>query len=274
MKIAENNATRRLTIARFASGALDSGVAETVVVEEPLEIRVQGKSIAVTMRTPGHDQELGAGFLLTEGVIKHRTDVVEIAHCKVGTESTGNILNIFLGAGVELDLERLSRHVFGSSSCGVCGKASIEEVQLQFPPITNRLQVRSDTILALPGRLRTGQRIFEETGGLHGAALFDQNGNLVILREDVGRHNAVDKVIGHQWLAGSPPLDSHVLMVSGRASFEIAQKALAAKIPIIAAISAPSSLAVEFCEESGQTLIGFLRDQSFNIYSHSERVLA
>jgi len=239
--------------------------------EEPMEIRVRGRSVAVTMRTPGHDAELAAGFLLTEGIIRRRADVVRIAPCQRGTERD-NILNVFLAPAVKVEFDRLTRHVFASSSCGLCGKASIESVQQHFPPLKASLSVAASVLLKLPGRLRAGQKAFEQTGGLHAAAIFDLRGRLIVLREDVGRHNAVDKVVGHGLLKSKLPFDRQVLMVSGRASFEIMQKALAAGISVVCAVSAPSSLAVEFAEESGQTLVGFVRGESLNVYSHPERI--
>jgi FdhD protein len=246
---------------------------DTLVREEPLEIRVRGKSVAVTMRTPGCDRELAAGFLLSEGIIHQRDEVVEIAPC-LESESPQNTLNVFISPSVEIDLSRLTRHVFASSSCGVCGKASIESVHQHFAPIESNSRFRAETLVTLPDRMRAAQKTFSQTGGLHAAAIFDLQGNLVVLREDAGRHNAVDKVLGWGFLENKLPFDSHVLLVSGRASFEIVQKALAARIPIIAAVSAPSSLAVEFAKESNQTLIGFLRGETFNVYTHTERICA
>lgn len=247
---------------------------DQVAREEPLEIRVRGRSVAVTMRTPGHDAELAAGFLLTEGLIKKRGDVVEVAHCRRGEAANyQNMLNVFLAPSVRVDFDQLTRHVFGSSSCGLCGKASIEAVHQHFVPVNSTIQIAATNLVKLPERLRAAQKIFAQTGGLHAAAIFDAMGKLLVLREDVGRHNAVDKVIGHGFLENRFPFDKHILLVSGRASFEIMQKALAARIPIVAAVSAPSSLAAEFARESGQTLIGFLREQTMNIYSHSERVV-
>jgi len=241
--------------------------------EEPLEIRVRGRSVAVTMRTPGHDAELAAGFLLTEGLLCQRSDVIEIVHCQQGEAANcQNILNVFLGPSVEVDFEQLTRHVFASSSCGLCGKASIESVHQHFPPVESAVVVVAETLITLPERLRVAQKTFAQTGGLHAAAIFDERGKLVVVREDVGRHNAVDKVIGCGFLQNLLPFDRHVLLVSGRASFEIMQKALAGRIPIICAVSAPSSLAVGFARESGQTLVGFLRGESFNIYAHPERI--
>ncbi len=242
--------------------------------EEPLEIRIRGRSVAVTMRTPGHDEELAAGFLLSEGMIKHRAEVTGIAACSQGeTTNQGNILNVFLAPSVEVDFEQLTRHVFASSSCGLCGKASIESVHQHFPPLESQVNVSAKTIFGLPDRLRSAQKTFAQTGGLHAAAIFDAPGNLIVLREDVGRHNAVDKVLGHGFLNGLFPFSNHVLLVSGRASFEIMQKSLAARIPIVCAVSAPSSLAADFARESGQTLVGFLRGPTMNIYAHPKRIV-
>jgi FdhD protein len=239
--------------------------------EEPLEIRVRGKSVAVTMRTPGQDDELAAGFLLSEGMIHKRADITEIAPCRQG-EATDNTLNVFLSPAVEIDFAQLTRHVFASSSCGLCGKASIESVHQHFAPVGSHMKVSVKTIVRLPDILRKAQAAFAVTGGLHAAAIFDAKGKLIVLREDVGRHNAVDKVIGHGFLKRLLPFEKHILLVSGRASFEILQKALAARVAMICAVSAPSSLAVEFAEESGQTLIGFLRGDGMNVYAHPERV--
>jgi FdhD protein len=239
--------------------------------EEPLEIRVRGKSVAVTMRTPGHDEELAAGFLLTEGLIRRRTDVTLVAHCP-GADEPENVLNVFLAPSVKVDLAQLTRHVFASSSCGLCGKASIKSVHQHFPPLTTRLRVAARTLAGLPARMRRAQAAFTRTGGLHAAALFTAGGELIVLREDVGRHNAVDKVFGYSFLKNRLPLDTRILLVSGRASFEIMQKALAARVPVICAVSAPSSLAVEFARESGQTLVGFLRGPTMNVYSGPERI--
>ena len=244
-----------------------------VACEEPLEIRVRGESVAITMRTPGHDEELALGFLLSEGVITGAGDVLEVAHCQQGEAALhGNVLNVFLSPQVEVDLTKLKRNVYASSSCGLCGKASIESVQCLFEPLTVREQLISvETVLSMPGQMREVQQTFEKTGGLHAAGLFDATGKLLALREDVGRHNAVDKVLGHALASGRLPLEECALMVSGRASFEILQKALAGRVGICA-VSAPSSLAVEFARENGQTLVGFLRGDTFNVYSHPERI--
>jgi FdhD protein len=238
--------------------------------EEPLEIRVRGRAISVTMRTPGHDTELAAGFLLTEGIIHAPQDVLRAEHCD--RNENGNVLNVLLAPEVPVDFQRLTRHVFASSSCGLCGKASIDSVRGQFPPIQSDMVLDADLLASLPQQMRAAQETFQRTGGLHAAAIFDSSGKLLVLREDVGRHNAVDKVVGHCLMRGPFPLDRHVLLVSGRSSFEIMQKSLAARLPVVAAVSAPSSLAATFAKESGQTLIGFLRDRRMNVYAHSQRI--
>jgi FdhD protein len=245
---------------------------ESLAIEEPLEIRVRGRSVAVTMRTPGQDRELAAGFLLSEGIIRQRSDLVEILHCRAAA-APENTLNVFLSASLKVDFAQLTRHVFASSSCGMCGKATIASVHQHFPPVASGLRVAGRTLMDLPVLMRASQAAFDQTGGLHAAAVFDASGKLIVLREDVGRHNAVDKVVGHGLLEGRLPFDSHVLLVSGRASFEILQKALAARIPIVCAVSAPSSLAVEFARQSGQTLVGFLRGQTMNLYTGAERIV-
>ena len=261
-------------VMRWANGGLDNETEDWVAREEPLEIRVKGESIVVTMRTPGHDKELAIGFLLAEGVITNSSDVLEIAYCQQGEASLHkNILNVFLSPEVEINLDRLKRNVYASSSCGLCGKASIESLQNIFEPL-NKIEtvISVDKILTLAQKLRAKQSTFDKTGGLHAAGIFDRNGELLVLREDIGRHNAVDKILGHLFLKNRMPLEDCVLMVSGRASFEIIQKSLAGRVGIICAVSAPSSLAVEMAKESGQTLIGFLRERKFNVYSHKERI--
>ena len=244
---------------------------DAVAVEEPLEIRVHGRSVAVTMRTPGYDRELAAGFLLTEGIIHERKDLIEILHCRAAV-APDNTLNVFLSPSVKVDFAQLTRHVFATSSCGLCGKASIESVHQHFPPVKSKLKVTARTLAQLPAFMRDAQQTFERTGGLHAAAVFNAKGELIVLREDVGRHNAVDKVLGFGFLERKFPFDAHILLVSGRASFEIMQKALAARIPVICAVSAPSSLAVDFARESNQTLVGFLRGDTMNIYAGAERI--
>ena len=278
-----SRAVTRAKILRWQAGVSPKRRSDDLAREEPLEIRVRGKAVSVTMRTPGHDFELAAGFLVTEGLIRKREDVVEIAWCQRKAAPAGkddrNTLNVFLAPSVECDFKKLTRHVFASSSCGLCGKATIDAVHQHFEPLQNskfKIQNSKFTpkkLLLLPEKLRAAQETFERTGGLHAAAIFTREDELVVLREDVGRHNAVDKVIGHGFLKNRLPFDSHILMVSGRASFEIMQKSLAARIPVVAAVSAPSSLAVEFARESGQTLVGFLRGRSMNIYTHHKRIL-
>jgi FdhD protein len=248
-------------------------VIDEVTIEEPLEIRIGTDPLAVTMRTPGNDEELAAGFLLSEGIVRTRADLKEIAPCTLPA-SLGNILNITLAPTAKFT--PAAAHRFGtiSTSCGLCGKTSIEFIRQQFPSIDTsaRFQIEEATLLKLPERLRSAQGNFARTGGIHAAGIFDLQGNLILAREDIGRHNAVDKVIGRAFLDGMLPLRRHILLVSGRSSLEIVQKALAAGISIVAAVSAPSSLAVNFARECGQTLIGFLRPPRFNIYAHIERV--
>jgi FdhD protein len=247
-----------------------SAAQDHIAREEPLEIRVEGRSIAVAMRTPGHDRELAAGFLLSEGVITSPEEIFEISECPGNAKNTkemGNLVEVMLMKGNSFDPERLTRHVFSSSSCGICGKATIESVFGNFPRIEDCREVSPVQIAAYPDKLRAAQEAFEKTGGLHASAIFDPEGEIVVLREDVGRHNALDKVIGWSLLEDMLPLREHTLLLSGRLSFELMQKALAAGIPTVAGISAPSSLAVEFARESGQTLIGFLRGETMNIYA-------
>ena len=242
-----------------------------VAREEPLEIRVEGRSVAVVMRTPGHDEELAAGFLVSEGVVKRPADLLEISQCPVTADRTGNIVDVLLGGAV-VNWEHLTRHVFSASSCGLCGKTSLEAVFQQFPAVTAEWSVPAERLSALPEKLRAVQATFAATGGLHACAVFDLEGQLLIAREDVGRHNALDKILGWAVREDRLPLDRHLLLLSGRVSFEMMQKALAAGLPLVAAISAPTSLAVDFAKASGQTLVGFLRGGSMNVYAGAERV--
>ncbi|HVX60217.1 MAG TPA: formate dehydrogenase accessory sulfurtransferase FdhD [Pirellulales bacterium] len=243
---------------------------DELAAEAPLEIRVRRQAVSVTMRTPGNDAELAAGFLISEGIIRRASDLLAIEHCRA--DDTGGALNVVLAPHVRFDASRLTRHVFASSSCGLCGKATIEAIQTAFPAVDSSQLFGADMLARLPGAMRAVQATFDRTGGLHAAAAFDAEGKFVVLHEDVGRHNAVDKVIGHCLLNGPYPLERHVLLVSGRASFEIMQKALAARVPLVAAVSAPSSLAVDFALESGQTLVGFLRGRRMNVYAHARRI--
>lgn len=270
---AEENGVGSGSIVRRKADGEYEWLTDEVTIEEPLEIRIGQVPIAATMRTPGNDVELGAGFLLSEGIIRTRTDLREIAPCALSA-SLGNVLNISLAESATFTPGTVHRFGTISSSCGLCGKTSIEHIRQQFPPIasTNRIQVDAATLLALPEQLRRAQGTFDRTGGIHAAAIFDLNGNLLLLREDVGRHNAVDKVIGRAFLDDLLPLHDRILIVSGRSSLEIMQKALAAGIPIVGAVSAPSTLAVNFARESNQTLIGFLRPPTFNVYAHIERI--
>jgi FdhD protein len=259
-------------IRRKVDGTFDC-VRDEVVVEEPLEIRIDHQPVAVTMRTPGHDDELAAGFLLSEGIVRKRADLLEIAHCAL-PGSFGNILNVALAEGVKFNAAVTHRFGSISTSCGLCGKTSIDLIRRQFSPLLQKTPacLTSQQLLQMPGQLRREQGNFARTGGIHAAGMFENNGNLVLLREDLGRHNAVDKVIGHAFLGDHLPLSHHTLLVSGRTSLEIVQKALAAGIGIVASVSAPSTLAINFARETGQTLIGFLRPPTFNVYSHVERV--
>ncbi len=247
---------------------------DRVTVEEPLEIRVGAQTLAVTMRTPGHDFDLAAGWLLTEGIVHRPEEIVRMEHCREvrSPEEEGNVVIVRATAPSGDALDRARRILLTSSSCGLCGKGSIESVQGRFPPVASDARVSAEVLRGLPEKLRSGQAAFAETGGLHGAGVFDLDGTLLATREDVGRHNAVDKVIGHLFRQGRVPLSRTVLLVSGRASFEIVQKAVAAGIPIVAAVSAPSSLAIDLARESRVALVGFLRDGGFNLYSEEERL--
>jgi FdhD protein len=241
---------------------------DDLTIEEPLEIRIEGKPLATTMRTPGHDEELTAGFLVSEAIVRTREEVAKVS------TTDENIVTIKLATGVRLELNSVQRFGMISSSCGICGKESIDAIRQKFSPIAfSSTRVDIDTLLSLPAVLQKHQGDFARTGGIHAAGIFDLTGDLKIAREDIGRHNAVDKAIGRAFLDGLLPLERHLLLVSGRASFEIMQKALGAGVPIVAAVSAPSTLAVSFARESNQTLIGFLRPPSFNIYSHIERLI-
>jgi FdhD protein len=263
----ENGVGSQKIIRRKRDGKLEY-LPDDLTIEEPLEIRIGRRVLATTMRTPGHDEELAAGFLVSEAVVCRREEIA-----KISTDGENTVV-VDLAAGLKLKLNSVQRFGTISSSCGLCGKTSIEAIRQNFPAIrSTTFRIGIETLLSLPDRLRKQQGDFTRTGGIHAAGIFDANGGLKIVREDIGRHNAVDKAIGRAFLDKLLPLDRHVLLVSGRASFEIMQKALAAGIPIVAAVSAPSTLAVDFAREGNQTLIGFLRPPSFNIYSHVERVI-
>jgi FdhD protein len=245
---------------------------DTLAVEEPLEIRVAGTPLVVTMRTPGDDVDLAHGFLLAEGIIGARSDVVSAIHCAGEGENTYNVLDVALAPGIPLPESR--RNFLANSSCGVCGKAALEDVtqKTRWPLTPADDPVETALLGSLPDKLRAEQRVFEATGGLHAAALCGLNGELLAVREDVGRHNAVDKVIGWAVREDRLPLSDVILVVSGRASFELVQKAVMAGIPVLGAVSAPSSLAVDLAVETGLTLVGFLRGETMNVYSHPGRL--
>ncbi len=275
----------RTTVQRVV-GATTTAATDLLAVEAPLEISLgygpasqrQSYALAVTMRTPGHDAELVAGFLLSEGIVQQATDIELIEHRADPRrpKERGNVIRAELAPGVAVELGRLERHFYTTSSCGVCGKTSIEAVQASrcpVPPPTASPRVAAAIIHALPERQRAAQRVFEQTGGLHATALFSAVGELLLLREDVGRHNAFDKVVGAALLAGQVPLHENIVLVSGRASFELVQKAAVAGAAILAAVGAPSSLAVEAAEEFGLTLLGFVRNERFNIYTHAHRIV-
>ena len=273
---------KSVRIERFGA---DGGTRDDVVaMEEPLEIRLswthpdgrrEQKSISITMRTPGNDEELAAGFLLTEGIIAGPAELEAVGPC--GPPAANGLINVVrvdLARDVEVDLARLERHFYTSSSCGVCGKASLEAVAVQgrYDLHDNTLRMSAEGLGALPDRLRALQSVFERTGGLHASGLFDAAGQVRISREDVGRHNALDKLIGQALLKDELPMSDYGVVVSGRASFELMQKAMMAGIPMVAAVGAPSSLAVEFAEEFGMTLVGFLTANRFNVYSRPDRI--
>ncbi len=269
--------TERRRVTRIRGGAVSTRP-DTLVAEEPLEIRLNGKPLAITMRTPGDDFALAAGFLVSEGVLASAADVRSIVYCAGAKEdgsNTYNVVDVQLAPGVAVPDITLERNVYTTSSCGLCGKASLDAVRTtaRFPVAdTPPVRVSPALLSGLPDRLRAAQKVFDTTGGLHAAALFAEDGELLDVREDVGRHNAVDKLVGRALREDRLPLDRAVLLVSGRASFELAQKAVMAGIPVLAAVSAPSSLAVDLAAETGLTLIGFLRGPDMNVYTGVHRV--
>jgi FdhD protein len=251
--------TREVPIQRNGAPAIDA-----VVVEEPLEIRVGEKPVSVTLRTPGDDFDLVAGFLFTESILKSRDEIDSIRHW-----GSPNIVRVALRDGARVDLQRLQRHFYSTSSCGVCGKASIDALRVNAAPLEDELRVTTELLLSLPDALRAKQSAFETTGAIHGAATFAHDGTLIRVREDVGRHNAVDKVIGSLFLQNT---SAAILVVSGRTSFEIVQKCAVARIPILVAVGAPSSLAIELAQEFNLTLLGFVRDGRCNVYAGEQRL--
>ncbi|MEU5926139.1 formate dehydrogenase accessory sulfurtransferase FdhD [Streptomyces antimycoticus] len=278
--------TERRRVIRIRDGAVSTRP-DTLVAEEPLEIRLNGKPLAITMRTPGDDFALAAGFLVSEGVLGRADELANIVYCAGATEdgsNTYNVVDVTLAPGVPVPDITLERNVYTTSSCGLCGKASLDAVRTtaRWPladglgdgadGVSPPVRIEPETLSVLPDRLRAAQRVFDRTGGLHAAGLFTPDGELLDLREDVGRHNAVDKLVGRALQQGLLPLSGSVLMVSGRASFELAQKAVMAGIPVLAAVSAPSSLAVDLAAETGLTLVGFLRGTSMNVYAGEQRL--
>jgi len=257
--------TTRVDIVRFADDRRENNH-DAIVVEEPLEIRLGEKPVSVTLRTPGDDFDLAAGFLVSESIVRDAADIASIRHW-----GSPNVVRVDLHEGIRVDLQRLQRHFYSTSSCGVCGKVSIDALRVQTSPLVSDVRVTSEVITSLPEALRAQQKTFDETGGIHAAGIFSIDGTLLRLREDVGRHNAVDKVIGSFFREGVA-LDRNILVVSSRTSFEIVQKAIVARVPILAAVGAPSSLAVELAREFDLTLLGFVRDGRFNVYAGTERV--
>lgn len=266
------SATHSLKVARFRKGAAVAVVRDLVAVEAPMEIRVEGHSLAVLMRTPGRDRELTAGFLLSEGVIRSSRDLFEISLCGGEAGAPAQVAEVHLRNPSKFAPEKLTRHLLTSSSCGVCSQTLLASVLRRRRPLKGSARIAPAELQRMPGMLREAQAVFAVTGGLHACALVEAGGDLVEVCEDVGRHNALDKLIGNRLLNRQLPLDSHVLLLSGRTSFEMVQKAYAAGIVFVAAIGAPSSLAVDFARKSGQTLVGFLREDSFNTYSGSRRL--
>ena len=269
-----SDATAQVSRRRHAQGRVEIARDE-VAREEPLELRVGGASLAVVMRTPGHDRELALGFLVTERVVASADQVVSVRHAQVAPDeaSAENVVQVVLAPEVSVDLDRLRRNLYASSSCGICGKATIEDALATAPPLDDPTRVPGTLFAGLTEQLRAQQAGFASTGGLHAAGLFSAEGERLVVREDIGRHNAVDKVVGWAARAERLPLRGCVLLVSGRVSFEVVQKALAARIPIVAAVGAPSSLAIELAERASIGIVGFLRDGGFNVYGHAQRVL-
>ena len=274
-------AVKHLEIIKVKQGTQHE-VQDLLAVEEPLEIRLgfgpehsrEQKSLAITMRTPGHDFELVVGFLFTEGIISSAEDLFRITHCRdKDGELSPNIVRVELQPSIEMDWDRFARHFYTNSSCGICGKASIESLEgMCEAPIKTDFGISAGVLHTLDQKMRKSQGIFDHTGSLHAAALFDQHGELLHLREDIGRHNALDKTIGKAVIEGSLPLKQHVIMLSGRSCFELIQKALMARVPIVAAVGAPSSLAVETAQNFNLTLLGFVKNNCFNIYSSPEKI--
>ncbi|MEE3331790.1 MAG: formate dehydrogenase accessory sulfurtransferase FdhD [Myxococcota bacterium] len=273
--VCDDEATQTVELLRVDEAAGAKLRADQVVVEEPLEIQLGSVSLAVVMRTPGHDLELVRGFLAGERVVSSPDEIESIRHCTraAHADAIDNVVRVVLRPGVEVDLESLRRNLFASSSCGICGKATVDNALAMAAPLEDGARIVASRLPEMAEALLDAQDVFARTGGLHGAALFDANGSCKVVREDVGRHNAVDKAIGWALERGEVPLSGHALMVSGRVSFEIVQKALAARLPVVAAVSAPTSLAIDAAARAGIALIGFVRGHSFNVYTAPERVV-
>ena len=277
-RISRPGASTRARVTTY-EGAEVQQRSDAVATEEPLEIRVHHAGddylSSVTMRTPGNDFELATGWLLAEGVVRHHDDVTRMAYCvdrDVGEEQRYNIVNVHLRPQLQRDLGSIERNFFTTSACGVCGKAGLDQLATKASRVDSSLSVTAETVRSLPGKLRSSQGVFERTGGLHAAGLFDPNGELLGLREDVGRHNALDKLLGWALLEKMLPLSDCLVLVSGRASFELAQKSVVAGVPVLCAVSAPSSLAIQVADDFNMTLIGFLRKERFNVYAGAERI--
>ena len=279
---AKDFAEKTFSIYRISENQSKESETDALAVEEPLEIRLgfnengktRHKAVSITMRTPGNDFELAAGFLFTEGILQNKNQISSIKHCG-GFGQLKNTVRLDLQSGVEINLNKIERNFYTTSSCGVCGKSSIEALETGAKRLEQRNfpKIPAEIIHQLPDKLRRSQKAFDHTGGLHAAALFDESGNLIDLREDVGRHNAVDKLIGTQFLNGRVPLGDNILFLSGRASFELLQKAVMAQIPIVCAVGAPSSLAVEAAQKFGVALLGFVRENRFNVYTGIEKII-
>ena len=264
--------TRKVTIHRFVDGITPGPCADEVVIEEPLEIRIEGSPVAIAMRTPGQDEELAAGWLLSEGIVGSADDIEAIVPKPGGDGQRAAMVDVMLRDPSRFDAARHRRSLVTNASCGLCGAATVDQVLRDFPTVTSPFQIAADLLLKMPVLLSAEQSAFRRTGGLHACGLFDARGNLLALREDVGRHNALDKLIGRALLDGLLPLSQHVIFLSGRVSFEMMQKALAAGVPVVAAIGAPSSLAIELAAKSGQALVAFIRGATMNVYDGIERL--
>ena len=269
------NHSRAIKINKYRDGESNS-IEDFVAVEEPLEIRIENRSIAIVMRTPGHDQELTAGFLLSEGAIKNSKEIFEISECinqSKDDKEIGNYVDVILTDNSNFNFENLTRHVFTSSSCGVCGKATLESVMTEFEKIQKTTKISPEKILKLPEKLLLAQETFKKTGGLHASALFDKNGEIVIIREDVGRHNALDKLIGYIITKNLLNPQKQFIACSGRLNFELIQKGLMANIGVMAGVGAPTSLAIDLAKRFDMTLLGFVKESSFNIYNNKNRIV-